>query len=70
MAKAARLKMSIPLAALVYGGGLGIVVYGVWNFTNMAIFKNYDIVVGLMDLCWGFVLFSAVVYMLLWYTAK
>ena len=68
MAQAAR--MSKPLAALVYGGGLGFVIYGVWNFTNLAVFKDYDVLVGLLDLCWGVVLYSFVVYLLLWYKAR
>lgn len=66
LAKAATNRMSLPLAALTYGGGLGLVVYGIWNFTNMAVFKDYNLTVGLMDLSWGIVLFTAVVYLLVW----
>ncbi len=35
---------------------LGLVIYGVFDFTNYAIFKNYDIYVGLMDTVWGGIL--------------
>jgi uncharacterized membrane protein len=53
------------LAAVLYGGGLGLVVYGVWNFTNLAVFKDYDLVMGMTDLTWGIVLFTLVTYVLL-----
>jgi uncharacterized membrane protein len=35
---------------------LGIIIYGVFDFTNYAIFKNYDIYIGLMDTIWGGIL--------------
>lgn len=64
MTQSASFYMPMPLAALVYGGGLGLVVYGVWNFTNMAVFKAYNWIVGLFDLCWGVLLYTVVVYIL------
>jgi uncharacterized membrane protein len=32
---------------------LGICIYGVFDFTNYAIFKNYSIMIGLVDMLWG-----------------
>jgi uncharacterized membrane protein len=32
---------------------LGLVIYGVFDFTNYAIFKNYDLMTALMDTVWG-----------------
>jgi uncharacterized membrane protein len=43
---------------------LGICVYGVFDFTNYAIFKNYDLFSGLLDTIWGGILF----YMVTWIT--
>jgi uncharacterized membrane protein len=35
---------------------LGLVIYGVFDFTNYAIFKNYNIYIGLLDTIWGGIL--------------
>lgn len=43
---------------LLYGGGLGLVIYGVFNFTNMAIFKTYEVTMAIRDTVWGIVLFT------------
>lgn len=37
---------------------LGMCTYGIYDFTNMAIFKNWNINVALMDTIWGGVLYS------------
>ncbi len=45
---------SSPLiSSLVNGGLFGLFVYGVFDFTNLAIFKDYEISVALMDISWG-----------------
>jgi uncharacterized membrane protein len=41
---------------------LGLVIYGVYDFTNYAIFKKYDLSVALMDMVWGSVLLAATTY--------
>ena len=41
---------------------LGIFVYGVYEFTNHAIFKNWKWKTVLMDTLWGGILFSSSVY--------
>jgi uncharacterized membrane protein len=41
---------------------LGLVIYGVYDFTNYAIFKKYDLSVALMDTVWGSVLLAATTY--------
>jgi uncharacterized membrane protein len=50
------------LTCLKYGGGIGFVIYGVFNATNLAIFKNYDPVVALVDTTWGVTLFTLSCY--------
>jgi uncharacterized membrane protein len=37
---------------------LGLCTYGIYDFTNMAIFKDWNINVALMDTIWGGVLYS------------
>ena len=37
---------------------LGFIIYGVFDSTNLAIFKNYEWNVAIMDTVWGGVLFA------------
>ncbi len=43
---------------------LGICTYGVFDFTNMAIFKNYGLKTALIDTLWGGILFFLVTYII------
>ena len=36
---------------------LGFIIYGVFDFTNMALFSNYDLMIGIQDTVWGGTLF-------------
>ena len=47
-----------PYWAACYGAALGAVIYGVYDFTCLAIFKNFPIGIGLLDWLWGIVLCS------------
>ena len=42
---------------------LGLVIYGVFDFTNYAIFKNYDLATALMDTAWGTTLLALTTYL-------
>ena len=42
---------------------LGLVIYGVFDFTNYAIFKNYDMTTALMDTAWGSILMALTTYL-------
>jgi uncharacterized membrane protein len=46
------------LASLIYGGGLGLVIYGIFNTTNMAIFDKYDAAIAVRDTLWGVFLYT------------
>ena len=41
---------------------LGLVIYGVYESTNYAIFKNWSATVGLIDTLWGGILFALATY--------
>ena len=41
---------------------LGFCIYGVFDFTNIAIFKNYSLLPALLDTLWGGVLFYLVTF--------
>lgn len=40
-------------SALIYGALFGIVLYGVYDFSNYAILKNYTLAMTLVDWAWG-----------------
>ena len=48
-------------------GLFGLIIYGTFDFTNYAMFKNYDLMTAIMDTVWGSILFALtkVVYDLL-----
>ena len=48
--------------SLYYGGLLGLVIYGVFDFTNLAIIKRYNINIALIDMAWGGILFTIASY--------
>ncbi|HJX05248.1 MAG TPA: DUF2177 family protein [Candidatus Nanoarchaeia archaeon] len=39
--------------AAVYGAIFGLVLYGVYDFTNFAILKDYKLAITLVDCAWG-----------------
>jgi uncharacterized membrane protein len=39
-------------------GLLGLATYGVFEFTNYAMLKNYDLSIAIMDTVWGATLFA------------
>lgn len=46
-------------------GILGLVIYGVYDFTNIAIFKDWDLMGSIIDTIWGFILHASTVYLTL-----
>lgn len=52
---------------------LGFCIYGIFDFTNIAIFKNYSLLPALLDTLWGGVLFylvTKITYGILYYLKK
>lgn len=48
---------SIITSSFHYGGLFGFVVYGVYSFTNLSIFKQYRLNIAILDTVWGTGLF-------------
>lgn len=48
-----------PLNAFI----LGFCIYGVFDFTNLTIFNNYNLIIALIDMLWGGILFYLVSFM-------
>ena len=44
--------------AVRFGGIVGLVVYGVFNTTNLAIFRNYSKALAIIDMFWGTILYT------------
>jgi uncharacterized membrane protein len=51
------------LLCLLYGGGLGLLLYGMFNATNYGIFTNYNYKIALLDTFWGFTIFTISSYL-------
>ncbi len=49
-------------AALLWGAALGLVIYGIFDMTNLAILKNYPLAFALADIAWGTFLYGAVTW--------
>ena len=39
--------------ALLWGALFGLITYGIYDFTNLAILKNWPLAVSLADMAWG-----------------
>lgn len=52
-----------PGEALLRGGLLGLVVYGVYNFTNMALLKDWGGRVAAVDITWGIFMTAVVAWL-------
>jgi uncharacterized membrane protein len=55
------------LYAFMYGGALGFSVFGIYNFTSLAIYKDLNFTVAITDTIWGTTLYtlSTFIYLLL-----
>jgi len=49
---------TVPLAA-AYGALFGLVVYGVYDFTNYSTLRQWPLVLALADVAWGAVASAA-----------
>jgi len=47
-----RAGQSLP-AALLFGSLCGLLVYGVYDATNMAVLRGWPLSVAVVDVCWG-----------------
>lgn len=46
------------LKSLIYGGLIGLYIYGIYNFTSLSIYKNYSLKIGIIDTLWGAFLYA------------
>jgi len=48
--------------SLIYGGSVGFAIYGIYNLTSIAIYKNYDVNVLIFDTLWGTSLYTIITF--------
>lgn len=48
--------------SFIYGGIIGFCIYGIYNFTCLSIYQDYDIKVAMIDTLWGTILNTIVVF--------
>ena len=55
------------LQSFMYGGAVGFSVFGIYNFTSLAIYKDLDATIAITDTIWGTTLYtlSTFIYLLL-----
>jgi uncharacterized membrane protein len=56
------LQSSSMLAAVGKSAVLGILIYGVYDFTNMATLKDWPVIVSIVDMVWGAFLFGVTAF--------
>lgn len=58
-------KNNIIKSSIICGGGVGFVIYAIYNLTNMSILTNYSIPVAIKDTLWGTFLYTVGTYLVL-----
>lgn len=53
------------LKSFMYGGAVGFSIYGIYNFTSLAIYKDLDSSIGIMDTLWGTALYALTTFVFL-----
>lgn len=48
--------------SILVGGTLGLIIYAIFDLTNLSIIQNYDFNIAVTDIFWGFLLFSITTY--------
>jgi uncharacterized membrane protein len=48
--------------SLIYGGTVGLAIYGIYHFTCLALYQNYALDVAVIDIIWGTVLNTVIVF--------
>jgi len=48
--------------SILYGGSIGLCIYGIYNFTCMSFFEKYPLSTAIIDTIWGTFLYSFVVF--------
>ncbi|MCX7124263.1 MAG: DUF2177 family protein [Gammaproteobacteria bacterium] len=55
-----------PLLALMWGALFGFVTYATYDFTNLAVVKNWPIGISIIDVVWGCVICGVTSFVTTW----
>lgn len=55
------------IAALGYGALFGLITYGVYDFTCLAVFKDFPVPIAFIDTAWGIVLCAITSSLTVWF---
>ena len=53
------------MKSFMYGGAVGFSIYGIYNFTTLAIYKDADPTIGVIDTLWGTALYTLTTFVFL-----
>jgi len=52
-----------PLNSLIYGALFGLIIYGVYDLTNISVLKDYSRKLAIIDIIWGTILLGIVSFL-------
>ena len=53
------------LQSFMYGGAVGFSIFGIYNFTSLAIYKDLDVSIAVTDTIWGTTLYTIATFIFL-----
>jgi len=53
------------LQSFLYGGAVGFSIFGIYNFTSLAIYKDLDVSIAITDTIWGTTLYTITTFIFL-----
>jgi len=51
------------LKSLIYGGLFGLIIYGIYDLTNLSVLENYSKKLTIIDIIWGIFLLGIVSFL-------
>jgi len=51
--------------SIIYGGSIGLSIYGTYNLTSLIIYEKYSIEIAIIDTIWGLFLYTLITFVYL-----
>lgn len=48
--------------SIIYGGSVGLSIYGIYNLTSLIIYEKYSIEIAIIDSTWGLFLYTIITF--------
>ena len=48
--------------SIIYGGSIGLSIYGTYNLTSLIIYEKYSIEIAIIDTMWGLFLYTIITF--------